>query len=374
MVEGAEVLAIEIDGVHKDKNGHWLHHGTVSVGRVAVGESVAAVVDTERRDRIRRAHTATHLLHAALRARLGKHVAQAGSLVEPDRLRFDFSHFSALAGEDLLAIEDAVNERILANDALQIAEMPIDEARELGALMFFGEKYGASVRVVNVGEEYGALSTELCGGTHVRRTGDIGQCRITAETSVGSGLRRLEALTGAAALAYAREHEERLRAAAHVLRAPQNELVERIEHLQARLKEAERHLAHAQQATAAGQAAELVAGARELAGLKLVASAVDADDAETVKSLVDDACERLGEGVVLLGAALGGKVVVVCKASDGAVARGVHCGNIVKAAAQAAGGGGGGRPNFAQAGGRDAVKLGEAIAACSAACAAQLAG
>jgi alanyl-tRNA synthetase len=367
--DGVRVTVLD---THKDKNGRWLHHARVDEGELKVGDRVTARVDGERRDRIRRAHTATHLLHAALRSRLGEHVAQAGSLVEPDRLRFDFSHFSAVAPDDLEAIEWEVNGRILENQPMRIEEHAIEEARKLGALMFFGEKYGSVVRVVNVGESFEPkVSTELCGGTHVERTGDIGQCRIVAESSVGSGIRRIEALTGAAALEYEREQEARLRQVAGALRAPVAEVAERLEALQARLREAERQLAAAQQASAAGQVEQLVAAAESHDGVAVVARAMGEADVDTLKSLADDICDRLPEGVALLGTAAGGKVVVVCKAADAAVAKGVHAGNIVKAAAQAAGGGGGGRPNFAQAGGRDAAKLDEAIAAGGAALRAQ---
>jgi alanyl-tRNA synthetase len=242
--------------------------------------------------------------------------------------------------------------------------------------MFFGEKYGQRVRVVNVGAEFGAgLSTELCGGTHVRRTGDIGQCRIVAESSVGSGIRRLEALTGTAALELAHEHQQRLRAVATALRAPLGEVVERLESLQARLRETERALAAAQQQSAADEAQSLVTHAVAVAGLAVVAAAVEASDAEQLKTLADDVCARLGTGgVALLGAVLGDKALVVCKASDEAVARGAHAGNAVKAAAEAIGGRGGGRPQFAQAGGGDATRMKEAIAAGLAALRGQLGG
>ncbi|MBI2298936.1 MAG: alanine--tRNA ligase [Armatimonadetes bacterium] len=349
VVEEAEVVVVDIADVQKDKNGHWLHQGTVSVGRLELGERVNATVDSDRRDRIRRAHTATHLLHAALRGRLGRHVAQAGSLVEPDRLRFDFSHFAALTDEDLRAVEDAGNGMVLANHPMLIAEMPIEEARELGALMFFGEKYGKTVRVVNVGEEYAEVSTELCGGTHVRRTGDIGQVRVLGESSVGSGVRRIEALTGQAALEYGRGHTALLREAAARLRVPADEVFRGIERQQERIRELQAELRAARQARAAV--------------------------ADLLKQAADDLCGAGAEPrAALLGAVIDGKVVLVCKANDAAVAMGAHAGNTVKAAAAAAGGRGGGKPQFAQGGGPEAGQVEAAVAAGLAALRAQLGG
>ncbi|MBI5835002.1 MAG: alanine--tRNA ligase [Armatimonadetes bacterium] len=369
----ADGVVVEISDTRRDKNGRWLHLGRVAEGALRVGTTVTASVDIARRDAIRRAHTATHLLHAALRRRLGEHVAQAGSLVEPDRLRFDFSHFSGLSADDLAAVEAETNERILANHPLRIEEHSIEEARRLGALMFFGEKYGKSVRVVNVGAEFGmGLSTELCGGTHAAATGNIGSVRIVSEASVGSGIRRVEALTGLAALDYGRSSESRLREVAATLKAPVAEVSDKLDALQARLREAERQLAAAQAASASGQVDDLLAGRRDIAGVAVVAAVVVAADADSLKALADDLCDKLGDGVALLGAALGDKVLVVAKASDSAVARGAHAGNSVKAAAQVAGGGGGGRPAFAQAGGRDVAKLDEAVAAGLAALEAQL--
>ncbi len=369
------VATLRVRETKKDKSGRWLHCGVVEgPGSLDVGDGVEARIDTARRDRIRRAHTATHLLHAALRGRLGKHVAQAGSLVEPDRLRFDFSHFAAVSDEDIAAIEREVNQRILENRPLLIREMPIDEARRLGALMFFGEKYGQVVRVVNVGEHYDGLSTELCGGTHVRRTGDIGICRVVAESSVGSGVRRIEALTAAAVLERERETEAALRRVAAALRAPLAEAPERVEALVRQVRELEREVAAIQQQSAGGQVEQLVAGAEAVDGVPVIAATMPGSEVAALKELADRLVEQLAGGVALLGTDAGGKVVVVCKASDAAVSRGVHAGEAVKAAAQAAGGGGGGRPQFAQAGGRDAGKLSEAVAAGRAAIVGQLGG
>lgn len=355
-------LRAEVLDTRRDKAGHWLHRARIVEGELRRGATVEAAIDTARRDAIRRAHTATHLLHAALRARLGDHVAQAGSLVEPDRLRFDFSHFAALTPEDLAAVEEAVNDGIWADRSLDIGEHSIDEARALGALMFFGDKYGQRVRVVRIGEPEAATSIELCGGTHVGHTGEIRGLRVLSESSIGSGLRRIEALTGRLAADYTRSFETRLREVAAVLRAPVAEVPERVNALQSRLRDAERQLAAAQAAQSAGQADQLLAGAETIGGQTVVAAVVSAADADSLKALVDDLAEQ-GGAAVLLGAALDGKVLLVAKASDAAVAAGAHAGNAVRAAAQVAGGGGGGRPQFAQAGGRDVARLDDAVAA-----------
>jgi len=367
----ASEVVVSVTDTQKDKNGRWLHQATVVQGVLEVGESLEARVDSERRDSIRRAHTATHLLHAALREVLGPHVAQAGSLVEPDRLRFDFSHFRQVSPEEQRQIEGIANRTVLSNYPMRIEERALEEARELGALMFFGEKYGARVRVVNVGEEFGGPSTELCGGTHVARTGDIGQIRIINETSVGSGVRRIEAYTGEGALVYAWEHQDQLENGKAALRT--QELLPGIERLQQRVRELQDEVKEARSSGRVDHASRLAGAGEQINGLTLVAEAMDLP-ADDLKTLADDLVVRIEPGVVFLGTADDGKVILVCKASDAAVQAGAHAGNAVKAAAQVAGGGGGGRPNFAQAGGKDPAKLAEAVAAGVAALKEQLGG
>ncbi len=277
-------VVVSVTDTHKDKNGRWLHHATVVQGVLELGESLEARVDSERRDSIRRAHTATHLLHAALREVLGPHVAQAGSLVEPDRLRFDFSHFKQVSPEEQRQIEAIANRTVLANYPMRIEERPLEQARELGALMFFGESTRARVRVVNVGDEFGGPSTELCGGTHVASTGNIGQIRIESEASVGSGVRRIEALTGEAALVFAWEHQDQVERAKALLRS--QELLPGVERLQQRVRELQDDLKDARSSGRVDHAARLAAAGEQLGGLKLVAEAMELRP--TTEDLADD--------------------------------------------------------------------------------------
>jgi len=308
-----------------------------------------------------RNHTATHLLHKALRDRLGSHVQQRGSLVAPDRLRFDFAHGAALTAEDLQTVEAEVNGAILNELPVEIAEKPISEAREMGAMMLFGEKYGDVVRVVSVGGEF---SREFCGGTHVGNAAQIGPFRLVSEGSAAAGVRRVEALTGRAAEAHDAANAETLKTTAHKLGVKPADVPGAVEKLQAELKAAKQALQQAKQTQAGGQAQELIQNAKEANGLRIVVAAPKGiDDAAALSSLADDLLARLQSGVVVLGAESNGKAVFVAKASKTATAQGAHAGEVVKAAAQTAGGGGGGRPDFAQAGGRDVSKLGEALQA-----------
>jgi len=344
----------------KDKNNRFLHLvRTLEGALLTVGAEVTAQVDAARRDRIRRAHTATHLLHRALRKELGPHVAQAGSLVEPERLRFDFSHYAAVPPDQLARIEAEVNENILANWPVEAVQTTLQEARAEGALALFGEKYGAEVRLVRVGN----LSRELCGGTHVRATGDIGLLCIVSEGSIGAGLRRLEALVGRAALDYLHRREAILTAAvAQVGAQTAEQLPARIEALQQRVRDLEAELERLQRQGAKERVQDLVSRAETVNGARLLATAVEGVEPKALQDLADELCAALNRGVVILGLAAGAKVSFVCKVADVLVSRGVHAGDIVRAAAQVAGGRGGGRPTFAQAGGKDPSKLAEALA------------
>jgi alanyl-tRNA synthetase len=354
----------------KKQNGVYFHRGTVAQGSVSVGDEVTAQVEDSRRRDIMRNHTATHLLHKALRSRLGSHVQQRGSLVAPDRLRFDFAHGAPLSESDIRAVEQEVNDAILNELPVDIAEKPLDEARQMGAMMLFGEKYGDVVRVVSVGGEY---SREFCGGTHVGNTAQIGPFRLVSEGSAAAGVRRVEAVTGRGADAFDLANMERLKAASLLLNVPAAQVPEAIERLQAELKATKDALAKAKQAQSGNVAAELVEAATERAGLKVVvATPAGVEDAAALSTLADEILGRLQNGVVVLGAAANGKVFFVAKASKDAVAKGAHAGNVVKAAAQAAGGGGGGRPDFAQAGGKDAAKLPDALKAAEEALAVQV--
>lgn len=336
----------------------WVHEIEVLEGEAAEGAAVKAIVELPRRRAIQRAHSATHLLHAALREQLGGHVEQRGSLVEADRLRFDFVHFSPISEEELAQIEDAVNSEILASLPVEVELMALEEAKSAGAMALFGEKYGDVVRTVRMGD----VSMELCGGTHLKSTSEAGFCRIVAESGVGANLRRIEALTGAAALRYDREQEKRLKAAAAALSARPEAVDAAAEKLKLRVRELERQLQNAQEKLASSSSTELLESAVEVQGVKLAAGSAPKElSANALRELADDLANRLG-GVVVLAGETNGKVLWAVKAHKDAVAKGAHAGNLVRELAKITGGGGGGRPDFAQAGGKDLTKIAEALA------------
>lgn len=336
----------------------WVHEIEVLEGEAAEGAAVKAIVELPRRRAIQRAHSATHLLHAALREQLGGHVEQRGSLVEADRLRFDFVHFSPISEEELAQIEDAVNSEILASLPVEVELMALEEAKSAGAMALFGEKYSDVVRTVRMGD----VSMELCGGTHLKSTSEAGFCRIVAESGVGANLRRIEALTGAAALRYDREQEKRLKAAAAALSARPEAVDAAAEKLKLRVRELERQLQNAQEKLASSSSTELLESAVEVQGVKLAAGSAPKElSANALRELADDLANRLG-GVVVLAGETNGKVLWAVKAHKDAVAKGAHAGNLVRELAKITGGGGGGRPDFAQAGGKDLTKIAEALA------------
>ena len=324
-------------------------------GDFGQGEQATAKVDRGSRLATMRNHTATHLLHAALRERLGDHVRQAGSYVGPDKLRFDFTHGERLSEDDLAFVEGAVSEWIAANHPVRAIETTKDEAVRLGAMALFGEKYGEWVRMVDID----GVSRELCGGTHVAGTSELGLFHLTSETSSASNVRRIEAVTGQASAELFRERTQELRDIGALLKVPEHEAVRAIERLNERVKELGRKPAGGPDR---GIADQLVAGAAELSGARVVVEPVDAPDAKTLLELSDAVRQRLGDAVVVLGAAAGGRVHLVANVAPSLVERGVKAGDVVRAAAQVAGGGGGGRDTMAQAGGRDPEKLPEALA------------
>lgn len=331
-----------------------LHMGTLTRGKTELGR-VIAEVEPERRRAICGNHTATHLLHEALRQALGGHADQSGSLVTPDRLRFDFTHHEAV-GHDLLAqIEDQVNRWILLDVPVETAIMSFTEARETGARALFTEKYGDVVRTVKVE----GVSTELCGGTHCGSTGEIGSFRIVSESSIAAGVRRIEAVTGLPAVQHARHLEEQLQAVAKTIGCTVDEVPYRVAGLQTRVAELQQELKQARQARSAVDINSLPVD--EIGDLKVVGAQIPDVDAEMLSSLVDQVADKLGEGVVVLATVEDDKVVFIAKASDGAVKAGAHAGNLVKELASACGGGGGGKPQFARAGGKDASKLTECL-------------
>ena len=333
-------------------------HRVIATTILRIHQRVIAVVDAEHRDAIRRNHTATHLLHAALRKTLGTHVKQAGSLVAPDRLRFDFTHYAALDEQDLLDVEDLVNQHVLANEPVEAQVMDLDAAINSGAMALFGEKYGDRVRVVSITD----FSKELCGGTHVSRTGDIGLFKIVSETSVAAGTRRIEALTGQGFLDYVRHASQRLTELSEALRAKPDELVEAVEKLAESEKKLRKQLEAQQLKRAAGQTGDLVAGAKEVKGVRVVSARVEALDRPALRQMVDGLRAKLGSGVIVLGSVSDSKVALVAAVTKDLTNR-LDAGKIVKEAAAIVEGTGGGRKDLAEAGGKNPAKLDESLRA-----------
>src|SRR5262245_35836646 len=333
------------------------HRLRVVEGGCREGEDVAASVESPRRQGLRLHHTGTHLLHAALRKVLGSHVTQAGSLVAPDRLRFDFTHGKPVKDRDLGQVEDLVNEAVRENIPVDPFWTDLDAALKMGAMALFGEKYGNHVRVIRIGD----FSTELCGGTHLDATGQIGLFKVTTEGAVASGVRRLEAVTGTAALAHVGQEEQALRQSAELLRIPPLELPRRLQKLLDDQKGLEKQLAEMEARLARGRAQDLVVGARPVAGVPVVVARLDGLDAEGLRAVVDSVRERLGSGVIFLGGVSDGKVSLVSAVTKDLTSR-VHAGKLIQEIAKMVGGGGGGRPDLAQAGGKNPAELDRALA------------
>lgn len=348
---------LRVNGCSKTGEGLYLHSCVVEEGIIEKGSEVTAAIDVERRMATARNHTATHLLQKALRNVLGDHVTQAGSLVEPERLRFDFHHFSAMTKEELKRVEDEVNAKILEDLEVNVQEMPIDEAKKLGAMALFGEKYGNIVRVVRAGD----YSIELCGGTHLKSTAQAGLIKILGESGVAAGVRRIEALTGAYAVRYYHEKEEQLNSIAAALKTTPQESLRKVETMSAELKAAQKEIEQLKDKLVSSSFDEVLGKAADVSGVKVVTARFDQLDMDALRNTCENLRSRAGTSVVVLASSLGGKVSFVAMASKDAVARGAHCGNIVREAAKAAGGGGGGRPDMAQAGGKDASKIDEAL-------------
>ncbi len=341
-------------------------------GTFVPGERVSAHVDRAARHATEANHTATHLLHAALRRRLGTHVRQAGSYVGPDKLRFDFTHSRALSPEELRDIEDDVNRWILESHPVRALTTTLEEARELGAMALFGEKYGEVVRMVEVGD--GSFSRELCGGTHVRSTAEIGLFKIQAETSSAANVRRIEAITGPEAVGLMRRHDRALAHAAETIRVTPERVPEAVDELVARARELERASRRAAAENGSVDVDQLAAGAVETAGARILAVAVQVADGDALLQLADRLKAKLGDAAIVLGRAGDGRVDLVASVAPSLVARGVRAGEIVKVAAREVGGGGGGRDTLARAGGRDPDKLPAALGAARDAIEAALAG
>ena len=333
-----------------------LHVGATEQGDLNVGDTLEAVVDSERRQAIRLNHTVTHLMHAALRQELGEHVTQKGSLVAPDRLRFDFSHYEAVTDEQLQAIEDTVNAEIRKNSEAETSLMTYDDAIASGAMALFGEKYGDKVRVLRLGD----FSVELCGGTHVERTGDIGVFKITSETGIASGVRRIEAVTGEDAMRWIAANQRSLNELAALLRSQPDQAASKVAQLQQRIKDLEKDLASAKQALAMGQTTDHSEQVREIGGIKVLAVRMDGADAKTLRSAVDKFKDKLKNAIVVLGSVDDGKVRLAAGVTKNVTDR-IKAGDLIKPVAEQVGGRGGGRPDFAQAGGSDAAALDRAL-------------
>ncbi|HCT26465.1 MAG TPA: alanine--tRNA ligase [Stenotrophomonas sp.] len=334
------------------------HVGTLSEGGLKVGDVLSGQVDGERRGATILNHSATHLLHAALREVLGTHVQQKGSLVAPDRLRFDFSHFQPISAEELAVIERKVNQQVRANNAAEVHNMGMQEALDFGAMALFGEKYGEHVRVLKMGD----YSTELCGGTHVNRTGDIGLFKITSEGGVSAGVRRIEAVTGQGALDYVDAEEARLAEAAELLGGSAADVVEKIRALGQRQKQLERELDAVKAKVAAGATADLSGQAVEVAGVKVLAARLEGFDAKALRDAMDRLKQQLGDAVIVLAGAQDGKAALVAGVNGSAMGK-VKAGELLSHIAGQIGGKGGGRPDLAQGGGEDGPALATALAA-----------
>jgi len=352
---------VRVDDTQRAAERLIVHRGRVVEGRIAVNDAVVAQVDEARRHDIMRNHTATHLLHAALRRVLGTHVRQAGSLVTPDRLRFDFTHLEALKPDELAAVQSLVNDRIRADLPVRTRQSSFDDAMAEGVLAFFDEKYGDQVRVVEVRQDGERYSGELCGGTHCSSTGQIGLCLVVGESSVGAGMRRIEALTGRGAEAYVAERLAALHGTSQRLGVAPSDLEPKLSSLLDDLEAARKQVQALERAVAAPAAAGLAERAQSVDGVAVLAARVEAPSQDTLRHMGDILRQRLGSAVIVLGATLGGRPTFMAMVTPDLVKRGLHAGHILKRVASAAGGGGGGRPEMAQGGGTDPTKLDEAL-------------
>jgi alanyl-tRNA synthetase len=334
-----------------------VHVGVVEAGEIAIGDALTFQVDADRRDRVRANHSATHLLHLALKRVLGEHVAQKGSLVEPDRLRFDFAHSRPMTAEQLRRVEDLVNAEVRKNHDSLTEVLPVSEARSRGAVAMFGEKYGEKVRVVRIGGE----SLEFCGGTHVHRSGDIGLFKILSESGIAQGVRRIEAVTGEGALEYVRRLEGELGKVGAQLKVAPLEVAGRVEKLSAEVRQLERDIAALKAKLAAGGSRDLLSEVADVGGIKLLVTSTEMDDARALRETGDNLKSRIGSGVILLAGVGADKVNLLAMVTQDLIPR-FHAGKLLQSVAAVLGGKGGGRPDMAQGGGKDPNKVPEALA------------
>lgn len=344
---------VDIQDTRKTTDGRYLHTGVVRTGAIQVGDKVLATVDADTRKATARNHTVTHLLHKALKEVLGDHVAQAGSMVTPERLRFDFTHFSAITAEQLADIENRVNKQILADGKVSTQVLDVEEARKTGAMALFGEKYGSHVRVVSVAD----YSRELCGGTHLEAAGEAGLVKILGENGIASGVRRIEAVTGLNALRYYQEREMLLKDISGAVKTNPEDAVRRIDALNDELKQLKKEMEQLNAKMVSSSTDSLIGSAPVVKGVKILAADLPGLDMNALRSAADSLKAKLEKGVVILTSAKDDKVNLIVSATKAAVEAGIHSGNIVRDAAKAIGGGGGGRPDMAQAGGKDAAGI-----------------
>ena len=349
---GGKAVA-QVKDAQRPVQGLIVHHVKVTQGTFKVGDMVQAGVDGERRSSIRANHSATHLLHKALKMVLGEHVKQAGSVVAPDYLRFDFSHFAPMTHEQQDQVEDIVNTWIRENAESQTRIMNLEEAKKSGAVAMFGEKYGETVRVVTVHPQ----STELCGGTHVRRSGDIGLFKLVSEAGVASGVRRITGVTGLGALQYVRDTERELKKVAELLKTSPKDLFKRVEATQKRVKELEKKVEEVTVKAQTGTSKDLMEQARDINGMKVLATRMDPADPNVFRGLADQLRDRIKSGIIAIGGEKDGKVVLLVAATKDVVARGIHAGNLLRDMAKEVNGRGGGKPDLAQGGGEDPSRI-----------------
>jgi len=356
LTKGGTCLTLfEVQDTQKIQPEVFGHHGIVKTGELEVGDTVAANVDLDKRARTMRHHSATHLMHKALREVLGAHVQQKGSLVDEDKTRFDFSHNAPMTADQVRRVEAIVNAEVLANAPVQSRLMPIDEAQKLGAMMLFGEKYGDEVRVLDIGS-----SRELCGGTHVARTGDIGLFRIVSEGGVAAGIRRVEAIAGTVAIAYARAESDRLSHVAEQLKAQPQEVEAKLAAALENSRALEKELARVKVKMATSQGTDLAGSAVDVKGVKVLAARLEGADVKTLRDTLDQLKGKLKSSAIVLAASEGEKVSLIAGVTQDLIAR-VKAGELVNFVASQVGGKGGGRPDMAQAGGTNAAALPKAL-------------
>ncbi|MCI9028576.1 MAG: alanine--tRNA ligase, partial [Lawsonibacter sp.] len=356
---GDHGLLFQVTDVQKNKGGKYMHYGKMAEGVLKVGDVVRAHIDTQRRQAIMRAHSATHLLDAALRSVLGDHVHQSGSLVEPDRLRFDFTHFNAMTPEELGQVSAMVNDMVLMGSDVTTEVLPIEEAKQKGAIALFGEKYGDTVRVVSMGDGF---SVEFCGGTHLDNTAKVGVFHITSEFSVASGVRRIEATTGRASLETMNRNQELIFKAAAALKAKPGELREKAEAAMAEMKALRQRVEKLLAREAAGETDRILFGAHELGGLKVITATVPEADAARLRQMGDILKDREPNVIAVLASVSGEKITFLCVCGKEAVKKGIKAGDIIKQVSAIAGGSGGGKPDSAMGGGKDPLMVDNALA------------